>query len=88
MPVVAMGANSNHACATCPTVATIQDVRVPVADVGASYNHTEARPLLLGHHSNDGTTATCHLTVATEGCRPLLQRHIIVVIYADRCILA
>jgi hypothetical protein len=60
----------------CPTVATVCDVRVPVANVGASSNRAyatcpivaigEARLLLLGHHSSDRTAATGRLPVATE----------------------
>jgi hypothetical protein len=34
--VAAVDASSNLACAICPTITTIRDVRVPVADVGAS----------------------------------------------------
>jgi hypothetical protein len=82
-------ASSNHVCATCLTVATVCDVRVPITDVGASSNRTcatcptvamgEVRPLLLGHHSSDGTAAAGHLPVATKGYGPLLQRRIVVV---------
>jgi hypothetical protein len=74
----------------CPTVATVHDVRGPVADVGASSNRVcatcpivatgEVRPLLLGHHSSDGTVAVGRLPIATEGYGPLLQRCIVVVI--------
>jgi hypothetical protein len=39
----------------------------------------EARPLLLEHHSSDGTTATDHFSVAIEGYRPLVQRCIVIV---------
>jgi hypothetical protein len=87
--IAAVGARSNCMCATCPTIATVRDVRVPAADVGASSNCTyatcptlatdEARPLLLGHHSSDGTIAAGRLPIATEGYEPLLRRHIVVV---------
>jgi hypothetical protein len=60
----------------CPTVAMVRDVRVPIAEVGASSNRAcatcptvvmgEARPLLLGHHSSDETAAVGYLPVATE----------------------
>jgi hypothetical protein len=82
-------ASSNRTCATCPTVAMVRDIIVPIADVGASSNHAcatchtvatgEAHPLLLGHHSSDGTAAAGYLPVATEGYRPLLHRYIVVV---------
>jgi hypothetical protein len=88
VPVAAMGASSNCICATCPTVARVRDVRVPVADVSASSNRAcatcsivvmgKARPLLLGHHSSDGTVAASRLPFATEGYGPLLQRRIVV----------
>jgi hypothetical protein len=39
----------------------------------------EACPLLLEHHSSDGTAAAGRLTVATEGYGPLVQRRIVVV---------
>jgi hypothetical protein len=67
----------------------VRDVRVPIADVGASSNHAcamcptvetgETRSLLLGRHSSDGTTAMGHLPVGIEGYGPLLQRCIVVV---------
>jgi hypothetical protein len=67
----------------------VRDVRVSIADVSASSNHAcatcptvetgEARSLLLGRHSSDGTTAMGRLPVATEGYGPLLQRCIVVV---------
>jgi hypothetical protein len=82
-------ASSNHAYVTCPTVATVRDVRVSIADVGANSNRTcatcptvvtgEIRPLLLRHYNSDGTTATDLLPVTTEGYGSLLQRHIVVV---------
>jgi hypothetical protein len=81
--------SSNRAYATCPTVAKVHNVRVPVTDVGASSNRAcatcptvatdEARLLLLGHHRGDGTTAASHLPVATEGYRSLIQWRIVVV---------
>jgi hypothetical protein len=55
VPIADVGASSNHACATCPTVET-----------------GEARSLLLGRHSSDGTTAMSRLPIATEGYGPLL----------------
>jgi hypothetical protein len=80
----------------CPTVAIVCDVRVPVANVGASSNHAyatcpivatgEARLLLLGHHSSDRTAVAGRLPVATEGYRPLLQRRIVLVIPYIICI--
>jgi hypothetical protein len=67
----------------------VRDVRVSIADVGASSNRTcatcptvatgEARLLLLGHHSSDGIVAAGRLSIATEGYGPLLQRRIVVV---------
>jgi hypothetical protein len=87
VPIAAVDA-SNCACATCPTVAMVRDVRMPVADVGASSNRAcatcptvetdEVRPLLLGYHISDGTAAVGRLPVATKGYGPLLQRHIVV----------
>jgi hypothetical protein len=84
-----MSARSNHACATCPIVATVHDVSVPITNVGASNNCAcatcstvamgEAHPLLLGHNNSDGTAVAGHLPIATEGCRSLQQRHIVVV---------
>jgi hypothetical protein len=84
-----VGASSNCACAKCQIVATVHDVRVPIADVGASSNCAcatcpivatdEAHPLLLGQHHSDGTAAAGHLLVTTEGYRPLLQRCIVLV---------
>jgi hypothetical protein len=89
VPIAAVGASSNHACATCPTVVMIRDVRLPVIDVGARSNRAcatcptvamgEAHPLLLGHHSSDRTAAVGHLPIAIEGYKPLLQRYIVVV---------
>jgi hypothetical protein len=89
VPVTVVGASSNRAYATCPTVAKVHNVRVPVTDVGASSNRAcatcptvatdEARLLLLGHHRSDGTTAASHLPVATEGYRSLIQWRIVVV---------
>jgi hypothetical protein len=74
--VAAVGSSSNHACAMCPIVATVRDVRVPVADVGGSNNRVsvmcprvamgETHPLLLGHHSSDGTVAAGRLPITTE----------------------
>jgi hypothetical protein len=71
-----VGASSNRVCVTCPIVAMVRDVRVLIADVGAGRNRTcamcpivttdEARPLLLGHHSSNGTAPMNHL--------PLLHR--------------
>jgi hypothetical protein len=71
-----VGASSNHACATCPTVAMVRYVRVPVANLGTSSNRAcatcptvalgEVRPLLQGHHSSDGTAAVGRFPVATE----------------------
>jgi hypothetical protein len=91
VPIVAVGASSNHACATYPIVATVHDVRAPIADVGASSNRacatcytvamSKMRPLLLGHHSSDGIAEAGHLPIAIEGYRLLLQRHIIVVFH-------
>jgi hypothetical protein len=62
---------------------------VAVAAVGASSNRVcgmcptvatgEAHPLLLEHHSSDGTAAADRLHVDTEGYGPLVQRHIVVV---------
>jgi hypothetical protein len=87
--ITVVGARSNRACATCPTVATVHDVRVPVADVGASSNRTcatcptiamnETRPLLLGHDSSDGTAVVGHLPFAAEGYESLLETCIVVV---------
>jgi hypothetical protein len=67
----------------------VRDKRVLVAYVDASSNRACAmfptvatgkeRPLLLGHHSSNGTVVVGHLPVATEGYRPLLHRHIVVV---------
>jgi hypothetical protein len=84
-----VGASSNRACATCPTVAAVCDVRVPITDVGASSNHScamcptvamgKACPLLLGHHSSDRTAAVDRLPIVSEDYEPLLQRHIVVV---------
>jgi hypothetical protein len=39
VPIIAVGASSNHACATYPTVAMVCDVKVPVVDMGTSSNH-------------------------------------------------
>jgi hypothetical protein len=39
-------------------------VRMPRAPTVAMI---EARPLLIGHHSSDGTVAIDYLSVATEG---------------------
>jgi hypothetical protein len=82
-------ASSNHACAMCPIGPTVHDIRVPVADMDVSSNHAcatcpvvatgEAHPLLLGHHSSDGTAAAGHLPVSTGGYGPLLQKCIVVV---------
>jgi hypothetical protein len=68
----------------------VHDVRVPVANVGSSSNPAcatcpivataEARSLLLGHHSSDGTAAVGYLPVATEDYGLLLQRRIVVVV--------
>jgi hypothetical protein len=87
--VAVVGASSNRVCVTCPTVATVYDVSVPVTDVGASSNRAcatcptvatdEARLLLLGHHNSDGIATVGRLPVTTEGYRPLLQRRIVVV---------
>jgi hypothetical protein len=91
VPVTAVGASSNCACDTCPTVATVLDVRVPATDLGASSNRSctmcptvatgEECPLLLGHHSSDETATVGRLPVTTESYRPLLQRRIVVVGY-------
>jgi hypothetical protein len=66
---------------------------VPINDVGASSNRActmcptvemgEVCPLLLGHHSSDGTAAAGHFPVAIEGYGPFLQRRIIVVLALD-----
>jgi hypothetical protein len=87
--VAAVSASNNHVCVMCPTVATVRDVRVPVADVGASSNRTcgtcpavatgEARPLVLEHHCIDRAAVAGHLPIATEGYGLLLQRRIILV---------
>jgi hypothetical protein len=60
--ITVVGASSNRASATYPTVAM-----------------DEACPLLLEHHSSDGTAAAGRLSVATEGYEPLVQRCIVVV---------
>jgi hypothetical protein len=39
----------------------------------------KARLSLLVHHSSDRTAVTVQLSIATEGYRPLVQRHIVVV---------
>jgi hypothetical protein len=82
VPVTTVGASSNRACATCPIVATVHDVRVSVADVSASSNRTcvtcltvamgEVRQLLLGHQSIDGTAMMSRLLIIIEGYRVLL----------------
>jgi hypothetical protein len=76
VPIAVVGASSNRVCVTCPIVAMVRDVRVLIADVGAGRNRTcamcpivttdEACPLLLGHHSSNGTAPMSHL--------PLLHR--------------
>jgi hypothetical protein len=40
----------------------------------------EAHLSLLGHHSSDGTAAVDRLPISIEGYRPLVQRHIVVVV--------
>jgi hypothetical protein len=84
-----MRASSNRVCAMCSIVAIVRNVRVHIANAGASSNRAcatcptvamgETRPLLLGHHSSDGTVVAGRLPLATEGYEPLLQRCIIVV---------
>jgi hypothetical protein len=93
VPIASLGASSSRACGTCPTVPTVHDVGVLIANVGASSNRTcatcptvamgEVRPLLLGHHSSDGTAMVGHLPVATECYGPLLQRRIVVVFISN-----
>jgi hypothetical protein len=63
------------------TVATVYGVRVLVANVGANSNRTcvtcptvvMGGRLLLGHHSNNRTTATDRLPITIEDYGPLLQ---------------
>jgi hypothetical protein len=69
------------------------NVRVHVTDMGASSNRTcatcptvatgDARPLLLGHHSSNGTAVMSNLSVATEGYGPLLQSRTVVVEHSE-----
>jgi hypothetical protein len=90
VPVAAVDANSNCVYVTCPIVATVCNVRVLIADMGASNNDTcamcptltmgEERPLLLGHYSSDGTVVMSYLPIATDNYRSLLQRRTVVVI--------
>jgi hypothetical protein len=65
--VTVVDTSSIRVCATYPTVA-MGKVRLSLS--------------LLGHHSSNRTVIVGHLTVATEGYRPLVQRCIVVVYIA------
>jgi hypothetical protein len=88
--VAAVDASSNRSCVTCPTVTTVYDVRVSVANVDTNKNRAcdtcptvatgETHPLLLGHHGRDRIATIDYLSVATESYRPLVQKHIDIVV--------